>query len=156
MQVQNEVKIGFSTNPKTRVRNIMYELQLDDPDAVFVMEGDMHHEKQLHKRFHDINLHGEWFLATSDLLSFIKEAATSYQKVNVLPTKVDVELHALGILTPTEINDLFAQLTLAETELLKSIRDLTASIASLTNSMREERKRSLLGRLESWAKKGKN
>lgn len=65
------VKIGFSTDPKSR----MASLQTSTPsklELLATIEGDMQTERQLHQRFAEYRVSGEWFRLADDLVEFIE------------------------------------------------------------------------------------
>jgi hypothetical protein len=70
IQDGNKIKIGFSTRPEVRARN----LQTHSPLKILVtIPGDRVREAKLHKRFHKIRVDGtrEWFHAKPPLLKYI-------------------------------------------------------------------------------------
>jgi hypothetical protein len=66
------IKIGYSTDPEKRLRTLRtaspYPLQMR-----LVIEGGKKLEKELHDKFADCQLDGEWFEATDVLLRFMEE-----------------------------------------------------------------------------------
>jgi hypothetical protein len=66
------IKIGYSTDPEKRLRTLRtaspYPLQMR-----LVIEGSKKLEKELHDKFADCQLDGEWFEATDVLLRFMEE-----------------------------------------------------------------------------------
>ena len=66
------IKIGFSQNPKSRLKSI----QTGMPDLLkllAVIPGDEKLEKELHNEFNDLRLRGEWFRPDDRLLSRINK-----------------------------------------------------------------------------------
>lgn len=64
------IKIGTSNNIARRV----CELRIGSPDklrVMAVMPGDCSVERQLHKKFSEDRLHGEWFSPSENLLAYI-------------------------------------------------------------------------------------
>jgi hypothetical protein len=68
------VKIGFTRNqPRTRLR----ELQTGSPFELCIIateRGTEQDERELHARFADCRLHGEWFELTEELREYINAA----------------------------------------------------------------------------------
>lgn len=68
------VKIGHSINPQKR----LMELKTGNPfqlEVLAVIEGDDKKERELHEKFKDLRLAGEWFSYTHDIKEyFFKEA----------------------------------------------------------------------------------
>lgn len=68
---QNAVKIGYSASPSARLSN----LQTSTPsklELLATIEGDMQTERQLHHRFAEYRVSGEWFRLADDLVEFIE------------------------------------------------------------------------------------
>lgn len=67
------VKIGFATDPGSRMRS----LQTGHPEKLRVLavvqEATQMDEKDLHSRFAHLRIQGEWFQPGSDLLAYIEE-----------------------------------------------------------------------------------
>ena len=64
------IKIGTSNDFETRIRNLAAEY-----DGVLLLglrEGGYVEEKELHKRFSDFALGGEWFSPCQELIDYIK------------------------------------------------------------------------------------
>jgi hypothetical protein len=65
------IKIGFSTNPKQRIKSI----QAGWPHKVYVIkvvQGTRQYEASLHARFAGLHAKGEWFRADAAIESFIE------------------------------------------------------------------------------------
>jgi hypothetical protein len=65
------IKVGYSTSPKERLK----ALQTASPYALHlfkVVEGNEEMEKQIHSRFAEVQLQGEWFQPTESLLAYIE------------------------------------------------------------------------------------
>jgi hypothetical protein len=69
------IKIGLATDPVVR----LYTLKLGSPEELIllgtVVGGGRTLERSLHKRFRASRLHGEWFTATPELMSWIRDNA---------------------------------------------------------------------------------
>jgi hypothetical protein len=80
IQAENgAIKIGISKKVKKRLR----DLQTASPlklKIIKIMKGKAHLEGELHKQFHDYNIHGEWFNPAQELLYYINR--NSDEKVN--------------------------------------------------------------------------
>lgn len=76
----DRVKIGFSTAPRNRVAAIqnMSGRQLR---VIACVPGTQTQEQQLHQRFSEFRLHGEWFRVDGELKEFLKQPAISLKKV---------------------------------------------------------------------------
>ena len=62
-------KIGYSKNPEKR----LLEIQTGNPyrlSLLSVIEGDVSTERELHKRFVDLRVGGEWFLLSDEIKKF--------------------------------------------------------------------------------------
>lgn len=69
------VKIGFSINPFER----RADLQTGNHSDLFIfglMPGDESDERELHARFSESSIRGEWFQLTDDLRQFINDKTT--------------------------------------------------------------------------------
>jgi hypothetical protein len=64
----DQVKIGISNNPRRRVRAIHPKIKL-----LADIPGDQKTEAQLHKRFQEFRIAGEWFHFTKEIDDFVKE-----------------------------------------------------------------------------------
>lgn len=65
------VKIGLSDNPERR----RAQIQAANPGEIeltFCYWGHAFEEKQLHDRFKDNHLHGEWFSLTDELTDYVR------------------------------------------------------------------------------------
>jgi ribosome-binding protein aMBF1 (putative translation factor) len=74
------IKIGFTTNVKHRLG----QLQTSSPHELRVLsvcEGDDKYEKELHSRFNESRLKGEWFNPDKELLDHIK-SLEPYQSIS--------------------------------------------------------------------------
>jgi len=70
-RTQGAVKIGYSASPQARLSN----LQTSTPsklELLVAIEGDLQTERQLHKRFANYRLTGEWFRLAGDLAAYIE------------------------------------------------------------------------------------
>lgn len=66
------IKIGYSSNWPNRIAH----LQVACPyriSAVLVISGTQSTEAELHERFKDLRIHGEWFRRSAELLEFIEQ-----------------------------------------------------------------------------------
>ena len=64
------IKIGIARDPDARFR----DLQNSSPIALALlgsMPGDRTHEAELHQRFSDFRLHGEWFKFAPEILAYL-------------------------------------------------------------------------------------
>lgn len=66
------IKIGCSSDPKSRLSNLMSSSPIP-LSFLGMMQGSRNLEAKIHHRFSYCRRHGEWFEATEDLLSYIKE-----------------------------------------------------------------------------------
>ena len=89
---RGDIKIGYSKNPWARVRDMQTsnnkELRL-----LGSFRGTRADETKLHQQFSDINVRGEWFKRTPELLDFIEDQAnitkkSSYGSSTVVTTPV--------------------------------------------------------------------
>ena len=63
------IKIGYTkSNAKSRMRSLQ---TAHAEKLVLLATSDRHAEKDLHERFADLRLHGEWFRADVRLLAWI-------------------------------------------------------------------------------------
>lgn len=65
------IKIGWTAKPSRRLK----ELQIGSPDRLKVLaivEGSQDDERRLHTQFRDLNIGGEWHLATAELKASIQ------------------------------------------------------------------------------------
>lgn len=69
------IKIGVSTNPHTRVRS----LDIGSPNGVViiaVIPGEIQTEREMHNKFAQYRIKGEWFSPSDELLDFIENLPT--------------------------------------------------------------------------------
>lgn len=71
---EDAIKIGYSRNPETRLGELQVGTQ-HTLELLGVMHGDMVDEGNLHKRFADLHIRGEWFRSDRVLLDFIAGTA---------------------------------------------------------------------------------
>ena len=67
----NKIKIGIAEDPETRLET----LQASSPVQLRILatcNGGIKREKELHKQFAHLRLHGEWFEGAAELTSYIK------------------------------------------------------------------------------------
>ena len=69
VELGSRIKIGFSTNLKSRLQTVPAERVLA------TMPGTMDDEKAMHERFRDCRVHREWFAKSPELLAFIETIA---------------------------------------------------------------------------------
>ena len=65
------IKIGYSEN---NIESRIKDLQIGSPEALIlmgVMEGDKAKEREMHEKFKDLHIRGEWFRPGVDLRQFI-------------------------------------------------------------------------------------
>jgi len=68
------VKIGYTTNPSGRLESL--KTGLPTPiDAFVLVAGTEADERALHREFHQLRVHGEWFRANGTLLNVICQVA---------------------------------------------------------------------------------
>jgi hypothetical protein len=71
------IKIGFSSSPLERLKQLQpgcpFRLRL-----LATMSGGQATEILLHRKFDHLRLHGEWFSATEEILSFISSKGTPW------------------------------------------------------------------------------
>lgn len=74
------IKIGYSVDPKRRIRNLPYSVILPadfnhaaELEVLRVIDGGFDVESALHKRFHHLRVAGEWFNATPELIRDIED-----------------------------------------------------------------------------------
>lgn len=67
----DRVKIGYSQHPQKRFGKINNDAPAKCELLGFVSADDFA-EAELHKRFEDLRVHGEWFLTSASLLAFIE------------------------------------------------------------------------------------
>jgi len=75
------IKIGRSeclTRLRTRLKNIQ-NMSPVKIKCLGIINGPLHLESELHDKFKDIRLWGEWFKKTDELLAYIKEESTLYK-----------------------------------------------------------------------------
>ncbi len=68
----NKVKIGFTNNIKQRMKNIKTSSPLS-LKLLGTIDGDRNVEKELHLKFHQYRLSGEWFLWSDEIKDYINQ-----------------------------------------------------------------------------------
>jgi hypothetical protein len=58
--VTQAIKIGYSTNPKKRLKNLQNSNQ-NRLELLYAMHGELEHESELLQRFDKFKMEGEWF-----------------------------------------------------------------------------------------------
>jgi hypothetical protein len=66
----DRVKIGWSTNLRQRVTQLRMASAVP-LRVLFHQPGDVERERELHARFADLRVHGEWFTLASSIRSYI-------------------------------------------------------------------------------------
>lgn len=67
----SEIKLGVSSDIDTRLKQISSDIK-SPVKLIKLINGDEQKEKELHKRFSNDRVHGEWFKPSDELLDFIK------------------------------------------------------------------------------------
>ncbi len=65
-------KIGYSATPKKRISGIQTASPLKI-EIISIIAGDTTDEKELHKKFKDKRLNGEWFKYDEEIINYIRE-----------------------------------------------------------------------------------
>jgi len=73
LRFSDRVKIGFSTDPRTRIS------QLPHDEVLAIFPGTRLNERQLHAAFGDLRLTGEWFTLDDRILDFVTDVKTTAQ-----------------------------------------------------------------------------
>jgi hypothetical protein len=84
------IKIGFTGMFQRRLRR----LQLSSPDRLCLLKltpGGRPREREIHERFTDLRLHGEWFSPDPTLLDFIERLSEIIPLLEVLDDGSKVE-----------------------------------------------------------------
>ncbi len=79
IQVGDLIKIGRTSDYNSRIQALKSTI----PNEVIelgVVVGGSELEKELHKRFNANRSHGEWFHATSELISYVDKTAIAYEE----------------------------------------------------------------------------
>ena len=72
IKAENRLKIGYAEDPSKRIPSI----QTSSPfqlEVLLIIDGDYSVESDLHKRFQDFRVSGEWFEFNDEIKSFIDE-----------------------------------------------------------------------------------
>jgi hypothetical protein len=69
----NPIKVGKSRRPFQRLRQLEYTHGVE-LHIIHLEAGGRHREKQLHWRFRDFRVAGEWFHPADDILQYITDA----------------------------------------------------------------------------------
>jgi hypothetical protein len=73
---EDAIKIGYSTEPSRRLSTLQTS-HPRDLELLAVWPGDQNLEKQIHERFAQFRIRGEWFRPAQELLDFISENSTN-------------------------------------------------------------------------------
>lgn len=71
VKADNKIKIGYSSNPANRI----ITLQTSSPEelqVLLVIDGNMDDERELHKKFIDHKIRGEWFALSNEISEYIE------------------------------------------------------------------------------------
>lgn len=71
LRTGNTVKIGFTTNPKGRLKNIKTACP-EPPRIVKILKGGVKLERATHERFAEYRMHGEWFDLRGRLAKYLE------------------------------------------------------------------------------------
>ena len=71
-QGNNQVKIGYSKNPKNRLKSLATSSPLP-LQLIGMIKGTMEVEKEIHLKFHKDHLQLEWFLLSNEILDFVNQ-----------------------------------------------------------------------------------
>ena len=69
---QNQIKIGYSNNPIKRLKN----MQVGNPNELVLLlfyEGSIYEEQELHTKFSEYHVRGEWFRYSREIQNYIDE-----------------------------------------------------------------------------------
>ncbi len=85
---EQPIRIGYSSDPRTRIRNIKAELPWDIK-VLAVISGELAAERSIHARFSEVRMSGEWFAPHPDILDFIADchAETIRRKLDIAARK---------------------------------------------------------------------
>jgi hypothetical protein len=86
IQSGDHIKIGKSNNPWKRFDS----LQTGSPaplKMLAIMPGDIETEEELHERFSELSVRGEWFRATSELIRFAAKVRREFPEAQQGPKK---------------------------------------------------------------------
>lgn len=64
------IKIGYSKNPKRRIRSLQ-TANSAELETLKIVEGDEGYERSLHRQFSHLRIRGEWFRADYELWDYI-------------------------------------------------------------------------------------
>lgn len=81
------IKIGYSND----VRKRLSEIQISSPHELKILsicEGDIELEKELHDKFNDYYIRGEWFNPSEELISYINNFPPYINKEYIGLTKL--------------------------------------------------------------------
>ena len=81
------IKIGYSDN----VRNRLSDLQISSPHELTILticEGGIELEKELHNKFNDYYVRGEWFNPSEELINYVNEFPPYVNKTYIGITKL--------------------------------------------------------------------
>ena len=71
VQAGDAIKIGFSADPERRIKNLQTSHQ-ETLETLLIFPGSVGLEKQLHRRYAQYRIRGEWFHAVPHLVTRIK------------------------------------------------------------------------------------
>jgi DNA-binding Xre family transcriptional regulator len=79
IKAENRLKIGYAEDPSKRIPSI----QTSSPfqlEVLLIIDGDYSIERDLHQKFQDFRVSGEWFEFNDDIKSFINEHLVNDRK----------------------------------------------------------------------------
>lgn len=142
----NIFKIGLSSNPEQRVKNINGSSnQKNDYQKIYEVHNMNLSEKSLHLKFKEQRLNGEWFKLTQEDLEWIEENAAIYVDKSLAATKSNFKRLTVNIdkiseltnLSGAELSILLAMIKftqLNECVLTTSRRRVIANLANVKDS----------------------
>lgn len=119
-----KIKIGYSTKPSLRIRQIQSG-NPDDLEVLFSLRGTKAGEAMLHRAFADVRLKGEWFRGASTIRRVAKklqadQVARALRAIGLDEWPVNIDLQRKATVS-------LGRQTLTGTHLEKALDDLIAA-----------------------------
>jgi DNA-binding XRE family transcriptional regulator len=104
------LKIGYTCN----INNRLSQLQTSNPirlKVINLIKGDVNLEKELHSRFKDIRVNGEWFVYDAEILNYFSNQDSLMWKYGFTPYE---KMPIIGLIKTERLNRNMPMATLGE------------------------------------------
>jgi hypothetical protein len=104
------LKIGHTRNINNRLR----QLQVSSPvklEVINLIKGDVNLEKELHNRFKELRVNGEWFVYDAEILNYFNSQDCLMWKYGFIPYE---KMPIIGLIKTERLNEKMSMVVLGE------------------------------------------